>query len=38
MPKKVCIPAPLRKLPHNEEKVEVNAATMGEAFCQVDLS
>ena len=31
MPKKVRIPTPLRKLTNNEELVEVNAATIGEA-------
>ncbi len=30
MAKKVRIPTPLRKLTHNEERVEVNAATIGE--------
>ncbi len=38
MAKKVRIPTPLRKLTNNEELVEVNAATIGEAFCQVDRS
>jgi hypothetical protein len=32
MPKKVRIPTPLRKLTNNEELVEVNAATIGEAI------
>ncbi len=36
MAKKVRIPTPLRKLTHNEELVEVNAATIGEALCHVD--
>ena len=36
MPKKVRIPTPLRKLTNNEELVEVNAATIGEAFCHID--
>ena len=31
MPKKIRIPTPLRKLTNNEEQVEVNAATIGEA-------
>jgi hypothetical protein len=30
--KKVRIPTPLRKLTNNEELVEVNAATIGEAI------
>jgi hypothetical protein len=38
MAKKVRIPTPLRKLTNNEELVEVNAATIGETFCQIDLS
>jgi hypothetical protein len=33
MPKKVRIPTPLRKLTNNEERVAVNAATIGEASC-----
>ncbi len=32
MPKKVRIPTPLRKLTNNEELVEINAATIGEAL------
>jgi hypothetical protein len=32
MPKKVRIPTPLRKLTNNEERVTVNAATIGEAI------
>jgi sulfur-carrier protein len=32
MPTKVRIPTPLRKLTNNEELVEVNAATIGEAI------
>ena len=32
MPVKVRIPTPLRKLTNNEEIVEVNAATVGAAF------
>ena len=32
MPKKVRIPTPLRKLTNNEELVEVNAATIGDAI------
>ena len=36
MPKKVRIPTPLRKLTNNEELVEVNAATIGEAIRQLD--
>jgi hypothetical protein len=35
MPKKVRIPTPLRKLTNNEERVAVNAATIGEANCPV---
>ena len=35
MPKKVRIPTPLRKLTHNEELVEVNAATIGEAITEL---
>ncbi len=35
MAKKVRIPTPLRKLTNNEELVEVNAATIGEARCEV---
>jgi len=38
MAKKVRIPTPLRKLTHNEELLEVNAATIGEAFCHIDRS
>ena len=32
MPKKVRIPTPLRKLTNNEEVVEINASTVGEAI------
>ena len=32
MPQKVRIPTPLRKLTNNEELVEVNAATIGDAI------
>lgn len=35
MPKKVRIPTPLRKLTNNEELVEVNAATVGEAISEL---
>jgi len=35
MPKKVRIPTPLRKLTNNEELVEVNAATIGEAITEL---
>ena len=35
MAKKVRIPTPLRKLTNNEELVEVNAATIGEAQSRV---
>ena len=35
MPKKVRIPTPLRKLTNNEELVEVNAATIGEAIVEL---
>ncbi len=35
MPKKVRIPTPLRKLTNNEELVEVNAATVGEAIAEL---
>jgi hypothetical protein len=35
MAKKVRIPTPLRKLTNNEELVEVNAATIGEAQREV---
>ena len=35
MPKKVRIPTPLRKLTNNEELVEVNAATIGEAIIEL---
>ena len=31
MPKKVRIPTPLRKLTNNEERIAVNAATIGKA-------
>jgi hypothetical protein len=29
MPKKVRVPTPLRELTHNEDLIEVNAATLG---------
>jgi sulfur-carrier protein len=35
MPKKVRIPTPLRKLTNNEELVEINAATIGEAIVEL---
>jgi len=35
MPKKVRIPTPLRKLTNNEELVEVQAATIGEAIAEL---
>jgi sulfur-carrier protein len=35
MPKKVRIPTPLRKLTNNEELIEVNAATIGEAITEL---
>ena len=35
MPKKVRIPTPLRKLTNNEELVEVNSATVGEAILEL---
>jgi len=35
MPQKVRIPTPLRKLTNNEELVEVNAATIGEAITEL---
>ena len=35
MPKKIRIPTPLRKLTNNEELVEVNAATIGEAITEL---
>lgn len=35
MPQKVRIPTPLRKLTNNEELVEVNAATIGEAIIEL---
>ena len=35
MPKKVRIPTPLRKLTNNEELVEVNGATIGEAIVEL---
>jgi molybdopterin synthase sulfur carrier subunit len=37
MPTKVRIPTPLRKLTNNEEIVEVNAATIGEAITELQL-
>jgi molybdopterin synthase sulfur carrier subunit len=35
MPKKVRIPKPLRKLTNNEELVEINAATIGDAITEL---
>ena len=35
MPKKVRIPTPLRKLTNNEELIEVNAGTIGDAICEL---
>ena len=35
MAKKVRIPTPLRKLTNNEEVVEVNASTIGEAIVEL---
>jgi molybdopterin synthase sulfur carrier subunit len=35
MPKKVRIPTPLRKLTNNEELVEINAATIGDAISEL---
>jgi sulfur-carrier protein len=35
MPTKVRIPTPLRKLTNNEELVEINAATIGDAVAQL---
>ena len=35
MSKKVRIPTPLRKLTNNEELIEVNAATIGEAIAEL---
>ena len=35
MPSKVRIPTPLRKLTNNEEIVEVNAGTIGEAIAEL---
>ena len=35
MPVKVRIPTPLRKLTNNEEIVEVNASTVGDAIAQL---
>ena len=35
MSKKIRIPTPLRKLTNNEETVEVNAATIGEAIAEL---
>ena len=35
MAKKVRIPTPLRKLTNNEELVEVNAATIGDAIVEL---
>jgi molybdopterin synthase sulfur carrier subunit len=35
MPKKVRIPTPLRKLTNNEELIEINATTIGEAIVEL---
>ena len=35
MPKKVRIPTPLRKLTNNEELVEIDAKTIGDAFSEL---
>ena len=35
MPKTIRIPTPLRKLTNNEEVVEVNAATIGDAITEL---
>lgn len=35
MPKKVRIPTPLRKLTNNEELIEINAATIGDAITEL---
>jgi sulfur-carrier protein len=35
MPKNVRIPTPLRKLTNNEELVEINAPTIGEAITEL---
>lgn len=35
MAKKIRIPTPLRKLTNNEELIEVNAATIGEAIAEL---
>ena len=35
MPTKVLIPTPLRKLTNNEETVEVNAKSVGEAIAEL---
>ncbi len=35
MPKKVRIPTPLRKLTNNEELIEVNALTVGQAILEL---
>lgn len=37
MAKKVRIPTPLRKLTNNEELVEVNASTVGEAITELQV-
>jgi molybdopterin synthase sulfur carrier subunit len=37
MAKKVRIPTPLRKLTNNEEVVEVNSATIGEAITELQV-
>ena len=36
MPKKVRIPTPLRKATNNQELVEVNAATIGDAIAELE--
>jgi hypothetical protein len=38
MLKKVRIPTPLRKLTNNEERIAVNAATIGEVICHLTVS
>src|ERR1035438_9543881 len=35
MPKKVRIPTPLRNLTNNEDLIEINAATIGEALVEL---
>ena len=37
MAKKIRIPTPLRKLTNNEELIEVNAATIGDAIIELQL-